>query len=88
QQPETEQTLADHLSLDGFDYVAAMHFVSRLFASLAMTPAQMDPFAVNGDVTDAVTGISLYKTKASVGQQLISRIANEEGHALHQMLWP
>ncbi|WPX69810.1 hypothetical protein [Pseudomonas sp. MH9.2] len=88
QQAETEQTLADHLSLDGFDYVAAMHFVSRLFASLAMTPAQMDPFAVNGDVTDAVTGISLYKAKASVGQQLISRMANEEGHALHRMLWP
>jgi len=88
QQADTEQTLADHLSLDGFDYVAAMHFVSRLFASLAMTPAQMDPFAVNGDVTDAVTGISLYKTKASAGQQLISRMANDEGHALHQMLWP
>ncbi|MEE3509770.1 hypothetical protein QN399_26755, partial [Pseudomonas sp. 10C3] len=52
------------------------------------TPAQMDPFAVNGDVTDAVTGISLYKTKVSVGQQLISQIANDEKHALHVMLWP
>jgi hypothetical protein len=88
QQSETEHTLADHLSLDGFDYVAAMHFVSRLFASLAMTPTQMDPFAVNGDVTDAVTGISLYKTKTSAGQQLISRIANDEKHVLHRMLWP
>jgi len=88
QQAQTEQTLADHLSLDGFDYVAAIHFVSRLFASLATTPAQMDPLAVNGDVTDALTGVSLYSTEASVGQKLISQIANEEGNVLHRMLWP
>ncbi|MEA9997469.1 hypothetical protein QN365_23930, partial [Pseudomonas sp. RTI1] len=50
----TQQTLADHLSLEGFDYVAALHFVSQLFASLATRPSQTDPLAVNGEVGDAV----------------------------------
>ena len=88
QQPHTEHGLADHLSQDGFDYVAALHFVSRLFASLATTPAQLDPLAVSGDVPNALTGESLYSPKASVGQAWISRMANDEGHGLHTMLWP
>lgn len=88
QQPVTEQTFADHLSLDGFDYVGAMHFVSRLFVSLATTPAQMDPLAVTGEVSDALTGETAQSPKVSAGQKLIDQIANDESHALHRMLWP
>ncbi|PAU60431.1 toxin VasX [Pseudomonas indica] len=86
--PEAQQTLADHLSLDGFDYTAALHFASQLLAGLACSPAQLDPLAVNGDVTDAITGVSLYSPKGTPGQQLISTIANQQQHPLHAMLWP
>ncbi|MEB0129918.1 MULTISPECIES: hypothetical protein [unclassified Pseudomonas] len=84
----TQQTLADHLSLEGFDYVAALHFVSQLFASLATRPSQTDPLAVNGEVGDAVTGLSKSGSDPSDGQRLIQHIANDETHPLHRMLWP
>lgn len=88
QQPVTQQTLADHLSLDGFDYLAALFAVSQVFASLATVPAQLDPLARNGDVTNALTGLSLYSPTASVGQTLLNDIAHDSAHPLHGMLWP
>ncbi|SDS45800.1 toxin VasX [Pseudomonas prosekii] len=88
QQPVTQQTLADHLSLEGFDYLAALFAVSQVFASLATVPAQLDPLARNGDVTDALTGLSLYSPQASVGQTLLNDIAHDSAHPLHGMLWP
>lgn len=88
QQPVTQQTLADHLSLEDFDYLAALFAVSQVFASLATVPAQLDPLAKNGDVTNAVTGLSLYSPTASVGQTLLNDIAHDPAHPLHGMLWP
>ncbi|WP_213937581.1 hypothetical protein [Pseudomonas sp. dw_612] len=88
QQPVTQQTLADHLSLEGFDYLAALFAVSQVFASLATVPAQLDPLARNGDVTNALTGLSLYSPQASVGQTLLNDIAHDPAHPLHGMLWP
>lgn len=88
QQPVTQQTLADHLSLEGFDYLAALFAVSQVFASLATVPAQLDPLARNGDVTHALTGLSLYSPQASVGQTLLNDIAHDSAHPLHGMLWP
>lgn len=88
QQPVTQQTLADHLSLEGFDYLAALFAVSQVFASLATVPAQLDPLARNGDVTNALTGLSLYSPQASVGQTLLNAIAHDPAHPLHRMLWP
>ena len=84
----TQQTLADHLSMEGFDYVAAVHFVSQLFASLATRPSQTDPLAVNGEIGDAVKGVSTGSPDPSDGQRLINHIANDETHPLHRMLWP
>jgi hypothetical protein len=86
--PTSQHTLADHLALDGFEYAAALHAVSQLFTSLAILPAQLDPLAVNGEIGDAVAGVSSYHPKCSVGQRLISEIANGEQHMLHLMLWP
>ncbi|MHC8390479.1 toxin VasX [Pseudomonas sp. MDT2-39-1] len=88
QQPVTQQTLADHLSLEGFDYLAALFAVSQVFTALATVPAQLDPLARNGDVTNALTGLSLYSPKASVGQTLLNDIAHDSAHPLHVMLWP
>ncbi|QHC99802.1 hypothetical protein PspS04_05195 [Pseudomonas sp. S04] len=88
QQPVTQQTLADHLSLDSFDYLAALFAVSQTFAALATVPAQLDPLASNGDATNAVTGLSLYSPQASVGQTLLNDIAHDPAHPLHVMLWP
>ncbi|MEB0047700.1 MULTISPECIES: toxin VasX [unclassified Pseudomonas] len=88
QQPVTQQTLADHLSLDGFDYLAALLAVSQTVASLATVPAQLDPLASNGDVTHALSGLSLYSPQASRGQTLINDIAHDPAHPLHGMLWP
>lgn len=88
QQPVTQQTLADHLSLEGFDYLAALFAVSQVFAALATVPAQLDPLAKNGDVNNALTGLSLYSPTASVGQTLLNEIAHDPAHPLHGMLWP
>ncbi|MEK0361184.1 toxin VasX [Pseudomonas sp. CBC3] len=83
-----QQTLADHLSLDGFDYLAASFAVTDLLAALAASPAQYDPLAVNSDLTDALKGYSLYNPKASQGQIFLSKLANNPQHPLHGMLWP
>jgi len=88
QQPAVQQALADHLSLEHFEYAAALHFVSRLFAVLATHPAQLDALAVNGDITDAVTGVSLVSGGASAGQRFISALATDRRQPLHPMLWP
>ncbi|ARU87302.1 hypothetical protein [Pseudomonas sp. M30-35] len=87
-QSEFQQTLADHLSLDGFDYFAAFYAVSQLFAGLAASPAQYDPLAVNTDLTDALTGISSYSPTASKGQAFLSEVANNSQHPLNLMIWP
>jgi len=87
-QARFQQTLADHLSLDGFDYLAAYFAASELLASLAASPAQSDPLAVNNDLTDAVKGYSLYSPKASQGQAFIGKLANTPPHPLYGMLWP
>ncbi|WP_426140374.1 hypothetical protein [Pseudomonas sp. DWP3-1-2] len=88
QQRQTEQSLADHLSLDGFQYAAAFHFVSQLFVTLALGPSGYDPLAASGDITDAMTGLSLYSPEASVGQQWIANVINDPQHPMHRMLWP
>lgn len=88
QQAITQQTLADHLSLDGFDYVSALFVISQTVAALAAPPARLDPLAPSGDVVDAVSGVSLYSPKASPGQQLLGNIAKNPQSPLHLMLWP
>lgn len=85
---EYQQTLADHLSLDGFDYLAASFATTSLLAALATSPAQVDPLAVNSDLTDALKGYSLYSPKASQGQVFLSKLANDPQHPLYGMLWP
>ncbi|HEX8541659.1 MAG TPA: hypothetical protein VF671_08140 [Pseudomonas sp.] len=88
QQRQTEQCLADHLSLDGFKYAAAFHFVSQLFVTLALGPSGYDPLAASGDISDALTGLSLYSPDASAGQQWIANVVNDPQHVMHRMLWP
>ncbi|WP_154232171.1 hypothetical protein [Pseudomonas syringae] len=88
QLPATEQSLADHFSQNPFNYAAALYFVSQLFVTLAMRPAQSDPLAASADITDATTGLSLYSAKASAGQQWIHKVVNDTAHPLHRMLWP
>jgi hypothetical protein len=83
-----QQTLADHLSLDGFDYLAASFAITSVLAALAASPAQSDPLAVNSDLTDALKGYSLYSPKASQGQVFLSKLANNPQHPLYGMLWP
>lgn len=83
-----QQCIADHLSLDGFDYQAAMFFAVRLLASIATPAAQLDPLAFNGDIHDAVTGLSLHRSGRSSAQRLLTNIANNNRHPLHVMLWP
>lgn len=83
-----QQCIADHLSLDGFDYQAAMFFAVRLLASIATPAAQLDPLAFNGDIHDAVTGLSLHRSGRSSAQQLLTSIAKNDRHPLHVMLWP
>ncbi|WP_426142624.1 hypothetical protein [Pseudomonas sp. DWP3-1-2] len=84
----TEQCLVDHLSLDEFKYAAAFHFLSQLFTTLVQGPATCDPLAASGDISDAMTSLSLYSPEASVGQQWFSRVVNDPQHPLHRMLWP
>ena len=88
QLPATEHSLADHFSQNTFYYAAALYFVSQLFATLAMRPAQSDPLAASADITDATTGLSLYSANASAGQQWIHKVVNDTAHPLHRMLWP
>ncbi|BBN57950.1 hypothetical protein TRE132_60750 [Pseudomonas chlororaphis subsp. aurantiaca] len=88
QQTMTQQVLADHLSLDGFDYVAALFVISQTVAALAAPPSRLDPLAPSGDVVDAVSGVSLYSPKASPGQTYLASLANDANAPLHVMLWP
>ncbi|BAQ83656.1 toxin VasX [Pseudomonas sp. St29] len=88
EQGVTQQTFADHLSLEGFDYLAALFTLSQAMASIALPPGRLDPLSPTGDVVDAVTGVSLYSPKASRAQKLLSGIAEDTTSAWHQMLWP
>jgi hypothetical protein len=88
QRPVTEQSLADYLSQDAFKYAASLYFISQMFVTLALRPAAYDPLAVNGDITDAVTGLSLYSPQASAGQRWLASVVNNPQHPVHRMLWP
>src|SRR5690554_762689 len=83
-----QQCIADHLSLDGFDYQAAMFSAVRLLAAIATPAAQLDPLAFNDDIHDAVSGLRLHRSRRSSAQQLLASIANNDRHPLHVMLWP
>ncbi|PRB81910.1 hypothetical protein [Pseudomonas sp. MYb185] len=83
-----QQCIADHLSLDGFDYQAAMFFAVRLLACIATPAAQLGPLAFSGEIHDAVTGLSLHRSGRNPAQQLLQSIANNDRHPLHVMLWP
>ena len=83
-----QQCLADHLSLDHFDYHGAMFFAVRLIASIASSPAQLDPLALKGDIHDAVSGYHLHRPGRNPGQQLLTDITNRDSHPLHVMLLP
>ncbi|MCF5244997.1 toxin VasX, partial [Pseudomonas syringae] len=87
-QSATEQMLADHLSLEGFDYVAAMYELSRTLATLALLPSNVDPLAPGGDMVDAVTGVGLWDQAVSLGQKFLNQIASDVTSPLHLMLWP
>ncbi|MCR8717076.1 hypothetical protein NVV30_00010 [Pseudomonas syringae] len=87
-QSATEQMLADHLSLEGFDYVAAMYELSRTLATLALLPSNVDPLAPSGDMVDAVTGVGLWDQAVSLGQKFLNQIASDDTSPLHLMLWP
>lgn len=76
--PRAQQTLADHLSLDGFDYLAELYFASQLLGCLAITADQLDPLAAAGTASQ----------QESQGQKFISEMANNERHPLHLMLCP
>ncbi|WP_122247134.1 toxin VasX, partial [Pseudomonas syringae group genomosp. 3] len=87
-QSATEQMLADHLSLEGFDYVAAMYELSRTLATLALLPSNVDPLAPGGDMVDAVTRVGLWDQAVSLGQKFLNQIASDVTSPLHLMLWP
>lgn len=84
----TLQTLADHLSLDGFEYVAALYDLSRTLTTLALSPSSVDPLAPGGNIVDAVTQVGFWEPQVSEGQTLLSQITNDRKHPLHVMLWP
>ncbi|AQL38008.1 toxin VasX [Pseudomonas syringae] len=87
-QSATEQMLADHLSLESFDYVAAMYELSRTLATLALLPSNVDPLAPGGDMVDAVTGVGLWDQAVSAGQKFLNAVASDDTSPLHLMLWP
>ncbi|WP_122224141.1 hypothetical protein [Pseudomonas syringae group genomosp. 3] len=87
-QTGTVQMLADHLSLDGFAYVAAMYELSRTLATLALVPSNVDPLAPGGDIVDAVTGVGLWDQAVSPGQTFLHALASDDTSSLHAMLWP
>ncbi len=84
----TLQTLADHLSLDGFEYVAALYDLSRTLTTLALSPSSVDALAPGGNIMDAVTQVGFWEPQVSQGQTLLSQITNDRKHPLHVMLWP
>lgn len=84
----TEQTLADHLSLNSFDYVAALVIITQTIALLAVTAPHLDPLAPGGDVVDAVSGVGYYSPQATAGQRWLSELLNDSDLPFHRMLWP
>ncbi|MEE4124423.1 hypothetical protein [Pseudomonas viridiflava] len=84
----TLQTVADHLSQDGFEYVSALYDLSRTLTTLALMPSNVDPLAPGGTIVDAVTQVGFLEAKVSQGQTLLSQITNDSTHPLHLMLWP
>ncbi|MEE4340288.1 hypothetical protein V2J66_01535 [Pseudomonas alliivorans] len=84
----TLQTVADHLSQDGFEYVAALYDLSRTLTTLALSPSNVDPLAPGGTIVDAVTQVGFVEARVSQGQTLLSQITNDSAHPLHLMLWP
>ncbi|SDS98996.1 hypothetical protein SAMN05216198_3348 [Halopseudomonas litoralis] len=85
---QSQQCMGDHLSQDAFEYAASMLFAVQLMASIASSPAQIDPLAIKGDIHDAVSGFHLHRPGRNPGQQLLTDIVNRESHPLHTMLWP
>ncbi|WP_285260862.1 hypothetical protein [Halopseudomonas bauzanensis] len=85
---QSQQCMGDHLSLDALEYAASMLFAVQLMASIASSPAQIDPLAINGDIHDAVSGFHLHRPGRHPGQQLLTDIVNQDRHLLHTMLWP
>lgn len=83
-----QQALADHLSLDGFEYLAEFYFTSQLLPLLAASPAQLDTLAPSGRIADAVNDRTMYASSETPGQRLINRLADDDNHPLHKMLWP
>jgi hypothetical protein len=84
-----QQTVADHLSLDHFDYTAALHFAAQAFSSLATTAADHDPLASNStQLVDAVDGRLCMSQPDSAGRQFILKVAEQVQHPLHRMFWP
>ncbi len=84
-----QQTIADHLSLDHFEYTAALHFAAQVFSSLATTAADHDPLATNThQLVDAVNGRLCMSSSDSAGRQFILRVASQSQHPLHRMFWP
>ncbi|MEE4811386.1 hypothetical protein V2K35_19665 [Pseudomonas alliivorans] len=84
----TLQTVADHLSQDGFEYVAALYDLSRTLTTLALSPSNVDPLAPGGTIVDAVTQVGFVEARVNQGQTLLSQITNDSAHPLHLMLWP
>ena len=84
-----QQTIADHLSLDHFEYVAALHFAAQAFSSLATTAADHDPLASNSpQLVDAVNGRSCLSQSGSAGRRFILQVAEKVQHPLHRLFWP
>ena len=86
--PQSQQCMGDHLSLDNLEYCGAMLFSVQLMASIASSPAQLDPLALKGDIHDAASGFRLHTPGQHPGQRLLTEIVNRESHPLHAMLWP
>lgn len=85
---QSQQCMGDHLSLDNLEYCGAMLCAVQILASIASSPAQLDPLALKGDIHDAVSGAHLHRPGTTPGKQLLTDIVNRESHPLHAMLWP
>ncbi|WP_165676040.1 hypothetical protein [Metapseudomonas otitidis] len=83
-----QQALADHLSLDGYEYLAELHALSQVFPLLVIAAARIDPLAGQGVITDALTGLSTGVSGESGGAEWVNRVANQNTHPLHAMIWP
>ncbi len=88
EQTRSVATLADHLSLEGFQYLGALHATARTLACLALNPAQVDPLAPTGDLNDATGNGSPTSPRVSEGQKFLAKLQQDTQSALHRMLWP